>query len=291
MTTVETFLKSGPLSLSELMSALRTQSKDEKAHPVFSDSEIKLALRQAIINSHGKYFLTDTTEIEFVFGTYGPYTLPQSAHRVIRVLRERTSTVDDTHSVDPQITRWRQLRRRSGNELYFTRNYPDSTMTIWYETDVAVPIDARNAGAAHNAAVTALTLSDADPQLTGLEFPAYFKWDNEIVKITEAASNVAATMVRAQFGSSAGTHTNGSELHQLVVADSDKLYNFLFQESGKLLNEWRVQQGNQNVSVSANVTAAKMFKENREAILKEIPQPRRQRRMHFPGARRPRRRY
>src|SRR3990167_9091604 len=143
---VETFMKNGVLTLSECISALRAQSKDARSQPVFSDSEIKLAIREAIINSHGKYFLTDTTTVTFTGGTFGPYTLPAACHRIVLLLRERAGLDESPHSLsgtspDAAITAYRHFRRRSANYLYLTRDYRDCTLTVWYETDVAVPID------------------------------------------------------------------------------------------------------------------------------------------------------
>lgn len=289
----ETFLASGPLSLDECVSAVRTQAKDESGNPVWTDSEIKLAIRQAILNSSGRFFLTQSTTLSFANGTF-EYALAADVQRVIYVLRQRTG-VDANPltlsgiSTDETITSWRHFNMRGDNTLIFTRDYQDGTMTLYYERDVQIPIENRTANGSHTSAITTLTLVNADPQLWKLSLPAWFKWDNEIIKVTAISGNTSATIARAQLGTTAASHADGSEISQLLMADTDRFYNFLFAETGRLLNEWRIQSGSGNVDVSANITAARFFRENRDLVTREISQTRRTRKMHFSRERRPRR--
>lgn len=292
--SVETFLTSGPLSLDEVISAIRTQSLDDSERPVFSDAEIKVALRQAIVNSYGKFFTSDTYTVTFVGGTYS-YTLPSYVQRITLITRASsgleasgTNTLTGTSS-GKEMYYYRHLKNISSNTLYFMRDYPASTLTIWYDRDVVIPIDNRELGSAADSDDTTFTLSDADPQLYRVSTPTYFKIDNEIVLVTATSANTTLTVSRGKLGTTAAAHSAGASLSQMVYSDSDRFYNFLFQETGRLLNEFRVQAGNQSVSVSANITAARMFKENRETILKEIPQTKKPRRMKFTRGRRPRR--
>jgi hypothetical protein len=291
---VESFLSNAPLSLSEIVSAIRTQSLDDKAKPVFNDSEIKLALMQAIHNASGKFFLSSTYSLSYTAGTLS-YSLPAYIQRITLITRapaamesSSENTISGT-SAGHLLHQYRHLKTVGGNTLVFTRDYPTSTMTIWYERDVPTPIDDRHAAASHTAAATTLSLRDSDPQLYQLALPAYFKWDKEIVLATAFSGNTSLTITRGQLNTTAASHASGSEVSQIVTADSPRFYSFLFQEAGRLLNEFRVQAGTQNVSVAANITAARMFKDNRTAVLEEIPQTKQPRSMKFRRDRRPRR--
>ena len=292
--SVETFLTNGPLSLDEIVSAIRTQSLDAKSNPVFNDSEIKLAVLQAIRGSIRKFFLTGEYEVTHIQGTY-EYTLPSYIQRIISVVRTGSGTDGNVvntlsgTSVGQENHYFRHVKLLATNTLYLLRDYSPGTLRILYERDVTVPIDNRKVSGTHTAAIVTLTLTDVDPQLYHASLPAYFRWGNEVIEMTAFASNTSATIGRGKLGSTAASHLGGSEISQLVTADSQSFYNFLFQEAGRLMNQFRVQGGTQNVSVAANITAAGMFQENREAILREIPQHRRTRTMKFRRERRPRR--
>lgn len=292
--SVEVFLANGPLSLDDVISSIRTQSLDDKARPVFSDAEIKLALRQAIVNAYGKFFTSDTYEFSYSAGNF-EYSLPMYVQRITRIYRSGSgaeasgaNTLTGA-SAGQKVVYYSQLRNFATNTLYFSRDYPTSMMTVWYERDVTIPIDNRVVAADHTADETTLTLEDSEPLLYQVALPAYFRWDNEIIKMTAVSGNTSATIVRGQLGTTAAVHSTASEISQLILADSDRFYNFLFQETGRLLNEFRVQAGSQTVNVAANITAARMFKDNREMILKEIPQTKRSRQLKLTRSRRPRR--
>lgn len=293
---VEIFLTNGPLSLDDVISAMRTQSLDDNERPVFSDGEIKLALRQAIINAYGKFFTSDIHELDIMAGE-NEYELPNYVQRITKIVRSRAAaglsignTLTGT-SVGQSIQYYSHLKNFAGNTLYLRRDYPTSTVDIWYERDVTIPVDNRRTGANHDAVTTTLTLMDAEPHLFQVALPAYFRWGNEIIRMNEVSGNTSATIVRGQLGTTASSHIEGSEISQLILADSDRFYNFLFQETGRLMNEFRVQAGSQTVNVAANITAARMFKDNREQILKEIPQTKRSRTLKPVRGRRPRRGY
>lgn len=285
-----------PLSFSELIDAVRVQSLDESANPVFTDSQIKLAIRQAILKSQRKFFTTETTTLSYTAGTDGPYTLAADVQRIFLVTRARTGTENNPNvisavSFDETVTSYRHIRRLGSNQLYFTRDYPDSTFTIWYERDVQVPIDDRTLNGAHTSGTTTLTLVDASPQLYLAGLPFYGKIDNEVVKVTANTSNTSATMTRGALSSIAASHADGATISQLVWSDTPNFYFFLFSEIGRLLNMWRVQSGNQNVSVSANITAARFFGEDSKEAREQLQQPQRAHRMSFTKYRRPRRQY
>src|SRR3990167_6509174 len=295
--SVEVFLSSNPLALSDIIDTIRIQSRDEGGNPVFTDSQIKLAIRRAVIRGQGKFFSTESYDLSFTTGTFD-YTLPNYIRRITRITRDRStngSLIFNLNNLsgtipDETLHNYRHFYNRQTNTLSFTKDYPTCTMTIWYERDVQVPIDTRTLGAAIAAANTvAMTLVDANPQLANLALPAYFQIDNEIIKISAFSSNTACTIARGQFSTTAVAHDNGKTLSQVLVAESDAFYDYLFAESGRLLNQMRVQSGNVNVSVAANITAARMFKEDVEDLLKEVPQQRKQRRMTFSRDRRPRR--
>lgn len=292
----EDFLSNAPLSLDEIIAAVRLQSHDQStSQPVFSEAQIKLAIRQAIVNSSGKFFTSDMTTVSYTAGTQGPYTLSADVQRIVMITRSRTGTESNAYtlsstSFDSVVTDWRHFRKQGTNYLYLTRDYPDCTLTIWYERDIQVPVDSRTVSGSHTNAITTLTLVDADPQLFQISLPAYFRWDNEFIKVTAVSStvNTSATIARGQLGSIAAAHADGSTISQLVMCDLPNFYNFLFQEAGRLLNTWRVQTGNQNVNVSANVTAARFFDSDRERSLRQVAQPHKQRRIKFSRTRRPR---
>ena len=290
-------LASGPLSLTEIIEAIRIQSRDETSTPVFEDDDIKLALRQAVLNSHGKYFTTHTTTLAYVGGT-DSYTIDDSIQRVILVTRERSSLeiVNNTLSgvsFPEDIVSFRHINQGKGsNKLYFFRDYLTSTMNIYYERDIPIPLDNRVLGAAiSTTTATSATLTDAEPHLWRLSLPAYFKIDNEIIKVTAISANTTLTIARGQLGSTAATHTNGTTISQVLMADSDNFYSFLFNEIGRLLNMWRVQAGSTNTDVSANLTATRLFGDEVRDIKMDHAQPRRTRKMKFLKTRRPRRRY
>jgi hypothetical protein len=271
------------------------QSRDENANPVFADEDIKLAMRQAVLNSHGKFFSSATTTLTYVLGT-NEYTIDDSIQRIVLVQRERSGVEVSSNliggvSFDETITSYRHFNFGKGsNKLIFYRDFPDCTMNIFYERDVPVPLESRVLGAAiSTTTATSMTLTDANPQLFHLSLPAYLRIDNEIVKVTAISGNTTATIARGQLGSTAATHSNGATVSQVLFADSDRFYNFLFAEMGRLLNLWRVQSGTGQVDVSANLTASRLFKEDAQAVSTEHPQAQRPRRMKFVRERRPRR--
>lgn len=293
--TSETFLTEGPLTVEEIVDAIRTQSLDEEAHHTFSDAQIKLALRQAILNSKGKFFSTDDTTIDYVAGELGPYTLPSAVDRVVKVTRARSSVVPAPTltgvSTKQVVQSFEHKKTWIENEITFTRDYLSGEMTILFETDIRVPIDERAVDGDHTAVVTTLTLTDSAPYLWNMSLPTYARWDTEVVKITAISGNTSATIARAQMGTTATTHDAGSLIQPLVLADSPHLYSYLFSEMGRLLNQWRVQAGNRNTEVAANITATRMFKEDSVDALRNVRQPRRTSFMTFRRTRRPRRRF
>lgn len=290
------FLVSGPLSLDEIMEAIRVQSRDPSgSSQLFPDTEIKLAIRQAILNSHGLYYTTATTTLAFTAGTLS-YTLNDDVEDIVLITRERNLGVSgntiNSISSDGVVTSYRHFNLgRGSNKLLLTRDYPTCTFTIWYQRNVAVPIDNRTLGAALTSAATTMTLVDANPQLFQIALPAYFKVDNEIIKVTAVSGNTSATVVRGQLGSTAAAHSNGRDLSQVPLADTDRFYAFLLNEAGRLLNEWRVQAGSGNIDVAANITAQRMFGENVANLAAKQKQPQRSRRMKFARDRRPRRHF
>ena len=284
-----TVLVSGPLTVDEIVALVREQGNDGSSNPLWSDDQVKLALKQACIKAAGKFFLTDTYSLSFVEGTMD-YTLPDYVKKIVLVRRDVTNTVVDTtiNISDLDVTTFRHFYARSNNKLYFDRNYPTSTFTIFYERNVPIPFENRILGAAVTSSATALTLTDASPNIVRLDLPGYFRIDNEIVKVTAAASNTSVTISRGALGTTAASHVNGSIMGYIVMANMDTFYAYLLTEIGMLLNLWRVQQGNQ-VDVSANITAMRLFREDREEIAKNLAQPHKSRRMHFSRTRRRRR--
>ena len=284
-------LRAGPFSVSEIIDLVRVQSRDETQRPVFADEDIKLAIRQAVLNSHGKYFTTHTTTATYVTGT-NEYTVADDVQRIVLITRERTGVMESTNtfggvSYDESLTSWRHFNFGKGsNKIIFYRDTGDATLNVYYERDIPVPLGDRTLSGSHTSAVTTLTLTDANPQLFHLSLPAYFRIDNEIVKVTAISGNTSATIARAQFGSTAAAHSDGANISQVLVSDSDRFYNFLFAEIGRLLNLWRVQSGTGQVDVSANITASRLFKDDAQQISLEHPQPIRTRRMHFIRSRR-----
>jgi hypothetical protein len=108
--------------------------------------------------------------------------------------------------------------------------------------------------------------------------------------MTATSSNTSATIARAALGSVAAAHSDGDKVSQILMADSDRFYAFLFAEMGRLLNMWRVQQGTGTVDVSAHITSARMFGDDRNEILGTKGQSIRTRKVKFIPTRRPRRR-
>lgn len=288
------FLTPGPLSLAEIINIIRIQSRDQTAKPVFENDDIKLAIRQAVINSKGKWYTAHTTELAYVSGT-DTYTVADDIQRIMLVTRERVgldsiqNTLNST-SPDQDIVSFRHLPMGRGeNKLVFFREYLTSTLTLYYERDIPIPIDDRTLSVALTAEATTMTLVDSSPQLWRLTLPVWFKVDDEIIKITAATDNTTATIARAQLGSIAAAHISGSTISQIVASDSDAFYAFLFSEVGRLLNLWRVQAGSGSVDVSANITAMRFFREDRDEVAANRPQPRRVKKMKFIKDRRPRR--
>lgn len=294
--TVESFLTEGPLTVAEIIDAIRTQTSDEEAHYSFSDAKIKLALRQAILNSKGKFFYTDTYDLAFEGGNFGPYDLPAAVDRVIQVRRPRTGYFESADSLngiapDQLIHSWRHVKNWTSNTISFDRDYYDATLTILYESDVRVPIEKRAVSGEHTAATTTLTLSDDNPRLWQMALPCFARWEDEVIKITAISGNTSATIARGQLSTTAATHADGTDIEPLVMGDTPHLYNFLFSEIGRLLNQWRIQEGNRNTNVAPNITAARMFKEDAQDALSKIRNPRKTSYMTFKRTRRPRRRY
>lgn len=289
------FLTNGPLTVDEIMDAIRTQSRDESDNPVFSDENIKLAIRQAILNSSGTFFTTATTTLAFVAGTF-EYTIADDIQRIVLITRDRTgwqagtNTLSST-SVSSDIRAYRHFNFGKGsNKLHFLKDYPTSTMDIYYQRDIPVPIENRVLGALiSSTSATSATLTSADPQLWHLALPAYAKIDNEIIKITAISGNTTLTIARGQLGTTAATHSNGAEVKFIVLADTQRFYNYLFAEVGRLLNQWRVQAGSGNIDVAANLTASRLFKDDKDEIVIRRPQTKKTRRLRFVPGRRQRR--
>ncbi len=289
------FLSNGPYTCDELIEAMRVQSRDESNNPVFSNDGIKLALHQAIVNSHHSFFTTATTTLSFVSGTL-EYTIANDVQRITNITRDRSSSLTGSNTLvgvtDQDIRAFRHFNYGFGsNKLVFLRDYPTCTMTLVYERDVQVPLENRVTGAALTDTSTSLTLVSANPQLWHLALPAYAKIDNEIIKITAISGNTSCTIVRGQMGSTAASHTNGSAVGFIVRSDTIGFYNYLFAEMGRLLNNWRVQSGSGQVDVSANITAGRLFKDDREEIIHRRRQNSKPRKMRFLPSRRPRRGY